>query len=280
MSSAIQNMLDKKLGEAARSSKFEAFVFFPNKINNVLSKTFDKEDFLATCKSSTFPSVTHTPIEFKFKGRRIPIKGQSKFNQTWDCTFYLTEDHALKKSLETWLLALDKPTFEKRNENKEMKDFQDFFTNNSYVVDMHIFQKNFDDTKATAKYTLHNAYPLEIAIVPVANDAVGTVLEFNCTFSYSHYDLSIFTGEQNNFIDSLLSTALNASSNAISGVVKNLGTELSKVLGLDSSGNANSLLNSLNKQGAALSSASSSKDSQTVGPGLNKMVQSLYDYMG
>ena len=185
MSSVIQNLLNETLGDGARSTKFECVINFKN--NQLFPKSSDIQYLV---KTSQFPGKSHDVIDLKFKGRTIPIKGQVKYDNTWTCTFYLTQDHELKKAFEDWLESLDQ-VHNMNEPSDNIKASQEINKNSGYIMDMQILQMDFHGSQNTAIYNLFNVFPKSISSVDIDYSAVGTILEFTVEFSYSHYDLVV-----------------------------------------------------------------------------------------
>jgi hypothetical protein len=203
----------------ARSTKFEAFFGLINQ-----KKYIEDKDITVMVKTLSFPGKTHDPIDLKFKGRSIPIKGQTKYTQTWECTFHLTENHALKNAFELWIEALD----QRHNYPENLNDLASLQQQHAdgYVSDIIIYQQNFDGDVNTAKYTLFNVFPLEVQAVQASYEAVGQTQEFSVTFSYSHYTLEVIKGAKNNFIDEYLSRTQDAAKSYVDQQLNSLGNSI------------------------------------------------------
>lgn len=177
MANAIQKLLQNTLGDGARSSKFECYINFADsdliEINtNVLVKT------------AQFPGKSHSVIDLKFKGRTIPVKGQVKYDNTWTCSFYLTEDHGVKKAFEDWIESIDQQHNMSNRLSTEIQNAQ----TDRYMTDMSISQLDFDGSEEKIEYRLYNVFPKSVSFVDVDYSAVGTMLEITVEFSYSHFD--------------------------------------------------------------------------------------------
>jgi hypothetical protein len=189
MSSVIQNLLDTTIGDGARSTKFECSINFANR--HIFGKT---RDVTTLVKTSQFPGKTHEPIDIKFKGRNIPVKGQTKYDNTWTCTFYLTEDHMLKVGFENWIEAIDQV-----HNVKDMDAFDNYYVSmiqsglsqDGYTSNMLITQNDFSGDKTIVTYELFNVYPKSVSAVDVDYSDVGNILEFTVEFSYSYYNSKI-----------------------------------------------------------------------------------------
>lgn len=196
MSSVIQNLLDNTLGDGARSTKFDCLINFNN--TNLFNNT---EEIAVLAKTSQFPGKTHEIIDLKFKGRSIPIKGQVKYDNTWTCTFYLTEDHDLKKAFEDWIESLDQ-VHNLMQVSDNVKNAQKS-NQVSYDTNLIIRQLDFsgDSDKGKMEYTLHHCFPKSVSAVDVDYTAVGTILEFTVEFSYAYYTTTNNTDDAGTFIE-------------------------------------------------------------------------------
>lgn len=185
MSSVVQNILDKTIGDGARSTKFNCFINFQN---TGLFANESESNYLV--KSSQFPGKTHEVIDFKFKGRNIPIKGQVKYDGTWTCTFYLTQDHEIKKAFEDWIESIDQ-VHNVKNVSSEVINAQqsnNAFTGSGYTTTMKLAQMDFEGRNNTMIYELYNVFPKSVSTVDVDYSSVGTILEFTVEFAYSYFD--------------------------------------------------------------------------------------------
>jgi hypothetical protein len=183
MASGIQTLLEETLGDGARSSKFECSISFHN------MAFMDSKDISMLVKTSQFPGKSHDVIDFKYKGRTIPLKGQVKYDNSWSCTFYLTEDHTLKKGFEDWIEAIDEQHNMSQNLDGKVTGAQGIHSGTGYATDLVIEQMDFHAEKRPVKYTLKNAFPKAVSGVDVDYSGVGTLLEFTVEFSYSHYEV-------------------------------------------------------------------------------------------
>lgn len=205
MANVIQTMINSALGDGARSTKFDCVIgldtFAPG------SKMIS-----AVVKTSSFPGKSHEVIDLKFKGRNIPVRGQTKYENTWTCTFYLDETHSLKKAFEAELESLDIHAFDnqanviKTAARKNAKE---------YARTLTIVQLDFDGSQQTAVYNLYNAFPKSVSQVEVDYSEVGKVQEFTVEFSYSHFDSLNMKGNDGSFIDSMKERFLGAVDNLI-----------------------------------------------------------------
>ena len=197
MASGVQNKIDQFLGDGARSTKFSCTFQF----NDPYS--FPSADAVAVAiESTSFPNVEHQIIEFKYKGRTVPIRGQVRYPQEWECSFYLTEDHALKKAFEAWIVALDEQHYYETNPHSDEKRLRNA-NSKSFIKDIAIYQFNFSAKNQMAKYILHNAFPIRTSSVQLTSQGPGEVEKFTVTFAYSHYTVDNYTTGDGTFLDEL-----------------------------------------------------------------------------
>lgn len=201
MSSVIQNLMQHTLGDGARSAKFDCVILFAS------PTLFNSGDMAVLVKTSHFPGKSHDVIDFKYKGRSIPLKGQTKYDNTWTCTFYLTEDHKLKKGFEDWIESIDQKHNIKKV-SKDIRDAQKQYSSIGYTSTMSIYQLDFNNEKQRVAYHLRYAFPKSVSKVEVDYSVVGAILEYTVEFSYAYYDTENFSGPKDNFIDELKNRAL------------------------------------------------------------------------
>jgi len=277
MSSIVQNILERTIGDGARATKFELFFEFTNPDSAPTA-----EDVLIMAKTTSFPGKTHETIDFKYKGRSIPIKGQIKYTQSWECTFHLTQDHLLKNAFENWIEALDQkhnymdPTTQAHLTTTQKKHS----TNKNYTTTIKIYQRDFDDENNTAVYTLYNVFPTEIAPVQYSYESVGQVQEFSVTFSYSYFTLEVLKGKEGNFIDVLYGKLQDASKALVTGTLATVGNAINGFV-KDSVGDTLNELNSWAKGDSKDTSPqiTSKKDDDAISGGLgpDHMDETIHD---
>ena len=220
MASQIQNLLEKTLGDGARSTNFE--VFFNMGSDTILN---DKNILI---KSTALPTRSHQIIDFKYRGKSIPLRGQTKYSQTWECTFYITERHDVRIALEKIMDSLDNMNDYKDNKNKIL---------NTYHNNVIIFQKDHNDDEAVM-YMLYNVFPIEIGAISYDSSQVGVIAEMSVTFAYSYYEVTdIMAEKKGNAIDEFMkgiTTPLNdfkpADLYGDKGLIAAAGTSITKTV--------------------------------------------------
>lgn len=190
MSSIIQNKFHDILGDAARLSKFN-FILPP------VSGSADLMDHIIySVKGLTLPTMEHTPLEFRHKGLPILIRGVTKFSQNFSVTFYLSENHMVKRFFEEWMAMIEQRhyyynprTFAayQRTTSGIQNDLPPYMT--WYNVTAWIEQYDFDGMTPTAIYEVFNVFPTKVDAPTYAHESVGSIGEFTVTFACSHYKL-------------------------------------------------------------------------------------------
>ena len=236
MSSVIQNLLDNVIGDGARSSKFECFINIGRE-----SLIENEAENYVMVKTSQFPGKTHETIDLKFKGRSIPVKGQTKYDNTWTCTFYLTQDHKLKKAFEEWIESIDQVHNLRNIESGSRVGKAQVANQEGYTTWMKIAQLDFDGSQETCVYELYDVFPKSVSAVEVDYSATGTILEFTVEFSYSHY--RAFTEKDPNsgsFVDEFKDKIQDQIDNAVGSVQDRASDLLSNIFNREISINRNS----------------------------------------
>lgn len=179
MSDIIQNIINNTLGDGARSTKFRCFISIPTKNNSNI-------ELDVLCKASAFPGKSTELIDFKHKGKSIMIPGQEKYEQTWELTFYLEEDHKNRKLFDEWMSGMHYDNYSTKN-NPFINTIKN--SDNKIAGIMGISQLNFEMDKEVCNYVLYNVFPTNISNIQTSSDALGALLEYNVTFTYTHYDI-------------------------------------------------------------------------------------------
>lgn len=228
MSSVVQNILDGVVGEGARSTKFECFINFsdPNLIGS-------ERDIFALVKTSQFPGKSHDVIDLKFKGRNIPIKGQVKYDNTWTCTFYMTQDHELKKSMEDWIESLDQKHNVKDVDSKVLNAQKEnnAMVGSGYATSLKIAQLDFDGREETIVYELHHAFPKSVSAVDVDYSGVGTITEVTVEFSYAYFDSAKSSADLTSVVDEIKSEILSEAQDFTDGIKKQIASAFNNLTG-------------------------------------------------
>lgn len=169
-------------GDGQRSTKFDAMLFIGEESSEAERK------FSHLVKTAQFPSIKLNPIDYKYKGRIIPLTGNPTFENTWTCTLYLQDDHELKVLLEDWMKTSSSMNFKEEEYLVKRKKHKDVYKT------IKIHQRNFDDNDKTVVYVLRNVFPKNIQQINIDYSQVGTILELQVDFQYSHFEYEKVNG--------------------------------------------------------------------------------------
>ena len=163
--------LEQVLGSSARQNKYRVSFAFPASVSAVTA--LDAIDILA--KSTEAPQKEIGIIELWNQGRKLPIPGDTTYDNTWTVSFYLPEDHQLRKDMLEWQNKCD--NFE---ENIHIKSPVDVFS------DLKVAQLN-SQGEVSAEYILHGCWPSVVGPVTFDDSAENSPSEFEITFTYTDW---------------------------------------------------------------------------------------------
>ena len=184
---AVHQFFEDVLGDGARSTKFEAIMSLHTHPD---SQNLERSSAMLI-KTTQFPAKSNKKIDFMYKGRPVPIRGQVSYPSEWRCTFYMTEDHALKRAFEDWIEALDETVHYNENIGANASAMLERNSTSRYTVDIKLRQLSFNEDNETSVYILHNCFPTDVSTVDVSYEAVGEILTFDVTFAFSHFSEDI-----------------------------------------------------------------------------------------
>ena len=165
--------LKNALGAVARPNKYRINFSIPSAVP--VKSDLANADLL--CKATSFPSMTIGQIEVYNQGRKLMIPGDTSFTNSWNVTFYQTEDHALRKDLISWMVAADH--FQTNTHSGQP---------NNILGELSVEQLD-SAGNPTVKYTFHNVFVQEVAEITLGDDTQDTAMEFDVTFSFSDWTL-------------------------------------------------------------------------------------------
>lgn len=179
---STNDLLDSILGDAARPSKFRAEINFPSAI----SQEYGAEKLDILLKSTAIPGRKTDSIIFMYLGKPIPIKGQTKYDQNIDMSFYLEENHGAKFGFEKWIDSLDNFGYSESSDSVST-------SNGQYRGEVKIYQYDFNTATDMICYTLYNVFPDSISTVELNSESTGAVSDVTVSFSFSHYDVEVLS---------------------------------------------------------------------------------------
>ena len=223
--SSVANLIQTAIGDGARTTKFDVAFQFTNP-----SMFPSAQNVAVMVKTTAFPGKLHQTIDFKYAGRSIPIRGQIKYTNTWECTFYLPQDHSIKKAFENWIDALDETVYFENTPNANVSRTRSLHNRNGYTKDIAIYQLDFTGQNQVARYILHNVFPIEVQPVTVNSDGPGDIEELSVTFSFSHYELETLKSSSGAFVDNLVNKISSELADVGSNLLNKLGSEIASFL--------------------------------------------------
>ena len=223
--SSVANLIQTAIGDGARTTKFDVAFQFTNP-----SMFPSAKNVAVMVKTTAFPGKLHQTIDFKYAGRSIPIRGQVKYTNTWECTFYLPQDHSIKKGFESWIDALDETVYFENTPNANVSRARSLHNRRGYTTDIAIYQLDFTGQNQVARYILHNVFPIEVQPVTVNSDGPGDIEELSVTFSFSHYELETLKSTSGAFVDNLVNKISSELADAGSNILNKLGSEIASFL--------------------------------------------------
>ena len=223
--SSVADLIQTAIGDGARTTKFDVAFQFTNP-----SMFPSAQNVAVMVKTTAFPGKLHQTIDFKYAGRSIPIRGQIKYTNTWECTFYLPQDHSIKKAFENWIDALDETVYFENTPSANVSRTRSLHNRNGYTTDIAIYQLDFTGQNQVARYILHNVFPIEVQPLTVQSDGPGEIEELSVTFSFSHFELETLKSSSGAFVDNLVNKISSELANVGSNLLNKLGSEIASFL--------------------------------------------------
>jgi len=171
--------LKSAIGAGARASKYRINFSIPSTVPN----TSNLQDADALCKATQFPGMTIGQIEVWGQGRKLILPGDTAYENSWTVSFYLTEDHGLRKDMISWMKSAD-----------HFQNNQHSGSPSEVMGELSVEQLD-SAGNPTAKYTFHNVFVSEVGAVEISDETVDTVSEFDTTFTFT--DWVVGDGELN-----------------------------------------------------------------------------------
>lgn len=174
--------IKRVLKGGSRATKYQIRISIPAEVD----KLMEYSDMSLLAKTTTFPSMTLGQIEISVQGRKIPIPGDTSYENTWNVSFYMDNAHKIRKQFIAWMKAMD--NFQS---NTHSGDPAKLFSDIS-VVQLDSLEK------PVAVYTLKDVWPQMVGEVQVGADSVDQIQEFDVTFSLSSWIVEDTSGSQYN----------------------------------------------------------------------------------
>lgn len=155
----------------AKTDKFTIRLGTPSGNSN-----FTLGDRAILCKASTFPSKQIGTAEVWVQGRKLPLPGDTTFDDEWEVTFYNTTDHDLRKIFIEWMTAIDNYA-----DNKHICD------PSLYMTEADVLQLDCNG-QAAAAYRFYNLYPANVQSIELDGSQINEVQQFRVSFRFSHWE--------------------------------------------------------------------------------------------
>jgi hypothetical protein len=159
-------------------------------------------DFDFTIQSSSLPSRTITPVEVYVKGRKTQLRGETNLENTWDITFYNTDNMEARQVILDWMEEVHKNQYNMNNRGlisqginaiKSIgKGIGELIDNPLSIFDQGVisYQKDITieqlDGKGDTMFTvtLVGAFPINVSSVEL-DDSVSDISKTSVTFAFT-----------------------------------------------------------------------------------------------
>ena len=157
----------------ARPNQFRVSLAFPGYVTGV------DTSYSLLVTGAALPASNVNPAIIQYRGREIKLAGERIFDP-WTITVANDTNFSLRRPFEEWMNGMN-----------EREGNTGILTPSQYQADIIVehLDRN-DEVLPGGKYTLKNAFPInmsEIALQYAQNDIIE---EFTVTFQYTHYDVA------------------------------------------------------------------------------------------
>lgn len=157
----------------ARPNQFRVSLAFPSYVTGI------DPSYSLLVTGAALPASNVNPAIIQYRGREIKLAGERIFDP-WTITIVNDSNFSLRRPFEQWMDGLN---------NRETNE--GVLTPRDYQADLVVehLDRN-DEVLPGGRYTLRNAFPIqmsEIALQYAQNDVFE---EFTVTFQYMHYDIA------------------------------------------------------------------------------------------
>ncbi|MCX8008355.1 MAG: phage tail protein [Patescibacteria group bacterium] len=163
----VNEFKTRLIGEGARPTLFNAYIFFPIEVGAGM------EDFTFVCKSAQLPSQQVGTIELPYFGRRIKVPGDRTFVE-WTITVINDETFSVRNAFQLWQSAINSHV-------GNLRSRQSIYANG--VVTQ--YSKVGDVLKS---YRLVDIWPADLSAIDVSWENNDTVEEFTVTLQYNWWE--------------------------------------------------------------------------------------------
>ena len=165
----IGNFINQYGGNLARPTKFTAILNPPESIPS------DTKAFDILCKTVSLPEITHVSVEAKYKGHTVPIPARTDTQHEVSMTFYLPEDHQLRKIFYDWIRIIDSTG-------------EDDLEPTDKFGSLTLLARDFSESNEVIKeYSFENVYPTVVGSLDFNSSGSNEIMEFSITFTFLKY---------------------------------------------------------------------------------------------
>ena len=208
----VNSTVQKYGGDLARPTKFSMFLNLPTFLSNLENGT--KLDVL--CKNVTLPSLRNEPIELKYKGHTLKIKGRANYNQTIAVTFYLDEKYEIYNMFSNWIRKTDNEIISGEKNEEGVYGLAK------------ILVKSFSESANTAEFTFYDLFPISIGELEYNTSSTSSINEFTVEFAYSYFKTGENTRDFNNIFEDAKNKIIDKALDKVGGIFGLDGKDLRK----------------------------------------------------
>lgn len=159
------------LKSGARLNKYRVLFAFPGNLKVESSL----EELSLLCKSASAPAMSIGVVEVSIQGRKLRLPGETSYEGSWTCEFYLNEDHKIRRDLIQWMKATD--NFQRNTHSGNPAEL---------LVALKIEQLD-SAQNPVVTYTLHGCFPTSVGELSYVGEEGGQVATCSVTFNYTHW---------------------------------------------------------------------------------------------
>lgn len=163
------------IGDGARPNLFQVNLTFPTIANNS-SAASKKVTFMARAAQLPGSSVGTVPVYYF--GRELKFAGNRTFAD-WTLQIINDEDFAIRRSLESWMNAVNSHTGNLRNTAAESPT--------GYTTDATVTQYG-KSGKELKKYNFVGMFPIDVAPIDLDWSSNDSIEEYSVTFAYQYWE--------------------------------------------------------------------------------------------
>ena len=137
-----------------------------------------------TCRATTIPGLTITPIVTQYFGREIKTPGELEFAD-WSVTILNDNNMRIRRMLEVWSNMINAHG---DNVFDSKVSYESSSTGAWPWTGSAIIQQYNKMGTATQAYTMKECWPTSIDPIDMSYDNTGTLQEYGCTFSLNYWE--------------------------------------------------------------------------------------------